>query len=42
MLDRLVLSFIKSVFNNSYMQFATLTSLWIIAEIIIPSKKVKR
>lgn len=41
-LDNLILGFIKSLCTNTYTQFATLTGLFIISEIVFPSKKVKK
>jgi hypothetical protein len=41
-LDNMVLNYIKSFFDNGYVQFATLAGLWIVAEILIPTKKVKK
>lgn len=41
-LDKLVIKFIKELYTNSYMQFIALTGLWVISEIVIPTKKVKK
>lgn len=41
-LDNLILNFFKSLFANGYLQFATLSGLWIISEIIFTTKKVKK
>lgn len=41
-LDKLAIAFIKGLMTNGYMQFATLTGLWIVSEVVLPSKKVKK
>ena len=41
-LDKLVIAFIKTLMTNGYVQFSALTGLWVISEIVFPSKKVKK
>ena len=41
-LDKLMISFIKNLMTNGYLQFATLTGIWVISEVVFPNKKVKK
>lgn len=41
-LDKLIVGFIKTLMTNGYVQFATLSGLWVVSEIVFPNKKVKK
>lgn len=41
-LDNLVLKLIKNLFATPNIQFSALVGVWILAEIALPNKKVKR
>lgn len=41
-LDKLVITFVKGLMTNSYVQFATLAGLWVVSEIVFPNKKVNK
>lgn len=41
-LDKLIIVFTKSLVTNGYVQFATLTGLWVVSEVVFPSKMVKK
>lgn len=41
-IDKSILAFFYNLFHDSYTQFITLVGIFVISEIVIPSKKVKK
>jgi hypothetical protein len=41
-LDKLVITVVRKLMNDSALQFATLTVLWLISEVVLPIKKNKK